>query len=465
MRSNRSEGRRAADAAPAATPAPGERPPLGVKRLNSKPVLIAGAALLFVLLAVVFFVTSRPAADSGDVDMAALAGDPTEAATADFLNTDPTAAAPPGSDCQGMDCAAAVAAGQQQQVPAEFGGGVDGGAAQYGPAPQASPYADPYAAQVGGPDPYAVQYAPAPAAPAPAPEQQECGRACRFRQAREARLRGDQGAAGQQQEAARPSYQPDATGLMPEGYYAAMRDSVLTADLAQHYGITPAALGGGRDSGQNRPGGTAGATVAVGASVVARSPYVVSAGTLIPASLVTGINSDLCGDVKAVVTRDVYEARIRTVLIPAGSELLGTCDNQIATGQARLAVAWTHVRFPDGRGLTLPGLPTHSGSGASGVRDRVNNHWGRVFGTAILLSAVGAGAQLAIPQDAEEGLSPAATAATAAAATLTELATEILRKNVEVKPTIEIRPATPFVVFVAADLDVGAPSRRGGGTW
>lgn len=461
MRSNRSEGRRAGDAATATAPAPGDRPPLSVKRLNGKPVVIAGAALLFVLLAVVFFVTSRPAADSGDVDVAALGGDPTEAATADFLNTDPTAAAPPGPDCQGLDCAAAVAAGQQQ-LPAEFGGGVDAGAAQYGT--QAAPYADPYAAQMGGPDPFAVQYAPAPAAPAPALEQQECGRSCRFRQAREARLRGDQGAAGQQQEAARPSYQPDATGLMPESYYAAMRDSVLTADLAQHYGITPDALGR-RDSGQNRPGGTAGATVAVGASVVARSPYVVSAGTLIPASLVTGINSDLCGDVKAVVTRDVYDARIRTVLIPAGSELLGTCDNQVATGQARLAIAWTHLRFPDGRGLTLPGLPAHSGSGASGVRDRVNNHWGRVFGTAILLSAVGAGAQLAIPQDAEEGLSPAATAATAAAATLTELATEILRKNVEVKPTIEIRPATPFVVFVAADLDVGAPSRRGGGAW
>jgi type IV secretory pathway VirB10-like protein len=289
---------------------------------------------------------------------------------------------------------------------------------------------------------------------------QECDRRCQFRQARTTRLRGDNGTAEQQHlTPERPSYQRDAMGLMPDDYYAAMTDSIITADLAQHYGVTPEMLRG--DSGRNQPRPSAPASAAARPA----SPWVVAAGTLIPASLVTGINSDLCGDVKAVVTRDVYDARIQTVLIPAGTELLGTCDNQIATGQARLAIAWTHLRFPSGRGVALPGLPTHSGSGASGVRDRVNNHYARVFGTAVLLSALGAGAQLAIPQDSETSLSPAATAATAAAATLTELATEILRKNIEVKPTIEIRPATPFVVFVATDLDVGAPSGRRAGSW
>ena len=184
---------------------------------------------------------------------------------------------------------------------------------------------------------------------------------------------------------------------------------------------------------------------------------------MIPAALVTGINSDICGDVKAVVTRDVFDVRQRFLVVPAGTELLGSCGNSVSAGQARLAVAWTRLRLPDGRSVSLPGLPTHSPTGESGVRDRVNNHWGRVFGTAVLLSAIGAGVQLGIPQETEGGTqSPSQTAATAAATELSTLATEILRRNLEVKPTIEIRPATPFTVFVAADLDVGAPVRRRG---
>lgn len=461
MRSDRSDKRRSGDTpvdAPA-PPAPGDRPRLDIKRLNSKPVVIAGAALLFVLLAVVFFVTSRPGADEiAPADLSALGGDPSEPATAEFLNTDPAAEPPPGPDCQGLDCAAAIAAGQTP-----FGMPVDPAASAAMPTgsypPAGFPTADYGTAPMG--DPYAVQYAPASgatAAPTP-PEQPECDRRCRFRQAREARLRGDDGASEASTTAqARPSYTADAMGLMPDNFYAAMTDSIITADLAQHYGVTPELLVGRGSSPQRRVQPTAPAAAPP-------SPFVVAAGTLIPAALVTGINSDICGDVKAVVTRDVYDARIRTVLIPAGTELLGTCGNQIATGQARLAIAWTHLRFPSGRGVTLPGLPTHAGTGASGVRDRVNNHYGRVFGTAVLLSALGAGAQLAIPQDEAAAMSPATTAATAAAATLTELATEILRKNLAVKPTIEIRAATPFVVFVAADLDVGAPSRRGGGAW
>jgi type IV secretion system protein TrbI len=465
MGSDRSEARRAADSTPPPAPAPGERPALDVKRLNSKPVVIAGAALLFVILAVVFFVTSRPAnAGGGDVDVSALGGDATQAGTAEFLNNDPAAPPPPGPACQGLECAAVVAAGQTP-VP---GMADTTAAAMYGtqPMPGGAYPADPYAVAPGV-DPYAVQYAPPPAAaaPAPAPEQQECDRRCRFRQAREARLRGDNAGAAAGAVAARPSYQPDAMGLMPDNYYAAMTDSIITADLAQHYGVTPGMLTG--DSGRNgtRSGAATAQPSRQQAAPAPRSPYVVTAGTIIPASLVTAINTEQCGDVTAQVTRDVYDARMQHVLIPAGSQLLGTCDNQVAAGQTRLAVAWTQLRFPTGRTVVLPGMPSHSADGSAGVRDKVNNHWGRVFGTAILLSAISAGTQLAIPQDADGGMSPASTAATAAAAELSSVATEILRKQMDVKPTLDLRTALPFVVFVAADLDVGAPSRRGGGTW
>lgn len=458
---------------------PGTTPRPGVKRLSSKPVVIAGSALMFVVLAVVFLVTSRPKADDAAAGFQA-GGAPEGPATAEFLNTDPTAAPPPGPDCQGMECAASVAA-REPGVSAQDSAVLAAAAAQqlYGGEPSAYPAASARAMQQG--DPYAMTYGPEPeAAPAAAPAAQECDRRCRYRTARGARLSSD-GAGAVVAAPASPGQQfrPGPDGLMPEAYYATVADSLMRVELSA-LGVTSSpAADAGPYSGRNASGASQLATTSTAepgraapapqAPSTPPSPYVVSAGTLIPAALVTGINSDLCGNVKAVVTRDVYDARLRLVLIPAGAELLGTCSDQVAGGQARLAVAWTRVRFPDGRTLALPGLPSHSSDGRSGVRDRVNNHWGRVFGTAVLLSALSAGVQLGIPQETDGGsMSPAQTAATAAAAELSTLATEILRRNLEVKPTIEIRPATAFVVFVAADLDVGAPAprpRAGGAQW
>jgi len=432
-----------------------------VKRLSSRPVVIAGAALMFVVLAVAFLVTSRPKPNDANAAAAGFTGAaPDGPAAPEFMNSDPAAPAVPGPACQGMECAAGVAAGQ---APVPNGAAVEDSDA----ATPAAPGADASSPQT---DPYAVSYGPPPeAAPPAAPAQQECGRGCRYRTARASRLVNDDGTAASS--AATPAASPGtqfragADGSMPDAYYSALADSMLRAELsaaaphsdrnAEHTQLaTSPAEGAGR---------------AAAAPSAPRTPYVVPAGTIVSAALVTGINSDLCGAVKAVVTRDVYDAQQRTVLIPAGAELLGSCGDQIAAGQARLAVAWTTLRFPSGRTLALPGMPTHSPNGASGVRDRTNNHWGRVFGTALLLSALGAGTQLGIPQDTDGStVSPSQTAATAAATELSTLATEILRRNLEVKPTIEIRPATPFVVFVAADLDVGAPataSRTGGARW
>jgi type IV secretion system protein VirB10 len=451
---------------------PGSTPRPDVKRLSSKPVVIAGAALLFVVLAVVFLVTSRPKAGDG-APAGPGGGAPEGPATAEFLNTEPTAAPPPGPACQGMECAANVAGGGAPRAGAADSAAFAAAAAQqsYGASPGAYPAAGAGAAPQGA-DPYAASYGPALEASAPAaPAAPECDRRCRYRAACGARLPSE-GAGASTEAPASPGQQfrPGPDGLMPDAYYTALADSMMRAELSA-YGSSSDAAGTAPHSGRNAaaapqlataPAADAGrAAPAPQAPASPSSPYVVSAGTLIPAALVTGINSDLCGNVKAVVTRDVYDARLRVVLIPAGAELLGTCSDQVAGGQARLAIAWTRVRFPDGRTLALPGLPTHSQDGRSGVRDRVNNHWGRVFGTAVLLSALGAGVQLGVPQETDgASMSPAQTAATAAATELSTLATEILRRNLEVKPTIEIRPATPFVVFVATDLDVGAPSPR-----
>jgi hypothetical protein len=165
---------------------------------------------------------------------------------------------------------------------------------------------------------------------------------------------------------------------------------------------------------------------------------------MLPAVLLTEINSDLPGDVLAQVAHDVYDSRDQqALLIPKGARLIGTYDSDVSSNQRRLFVAWTRVIFPDGRSLALPGLETKDRSGAGGVADRVEQHRRRTFGTAALLSLVGAGAQLAQPNGGygPVGAYPSAgqVAAGAAGQQLAQVATEMLRKQMDVQPTIRIR--------------------------
>lgn len=191
---------------------------------------------------------------------------------------------------------------------------------------------------------------------------------------------------------------------------------------------------------------------------------VLSAGTVVPAALVTGIHSDLPGAVVAQVTRNVYDSRTqRDVLIPAGSRLVGEYDDQVAYGQDRALVAWTRLIFPDGRSVSLPGLPAHDLRGQSGLRDRVDRHTARLFGSAVLLAAVGAGVDLASP-DGTGGVfgsqSPQETAARQVAIELSRVATEVVRRGLDVQPTVSVRPGFRFYVFLARDLAFAAPYRE-----
>lgn len=192
----------------------------------------------------------------------------------------------------------------------------------------------------------------------------------------------------------------------------------------------------------------------------AGSPYTLRAGTVIPGLLVTGITSDLPGDLVGQVSRDVYDSRTqRIVLIPKGARLLGTYDNQIAAGEGRLLVAWTRLILPDGRSLRLPGLALKDLEGQTGAKDRVDTHWQRVFGKALLLSAISAGAQLSQPQQTSIFAPPSAgqVAAGALGQELSNVALEILRRGMDIPPTITIRPGQPFNVFLSGDLVFDAP--------
>ena len=187
----------------------------------------------------------------------------------------------------------------------------------------------------------------------------------------------------------------------------------------------------------------------------AGSPYTLRAGTVIPGLLLTGINSDLPGDLVAQVSRDVYDSRTqRTLLIPRGARLICTYDNQVVAGQGRLLVAWTRLILPDGRSVQLPGLALKDLQGQTGAKDRVDTHWQRVFGKALLLSAISAGVQLSQPQQASALAPPSAgqVAAGALGQELSNVALEVLRRGMDVVPTITIRQGQPFNVFLNGDL-------------
>lgn len=260
-----------------------------------------------------------------------------------------------------------------------------------------------------------------------------------------------------------------ATGPYP-GLEAAMSAASdgLPAHGAAAYGIAPgAALG-------DAPGGASGSAQArdryaefLAASaedqaptyIASRleepmSPYQIMAGTLLPAMLVTGINSDLPGEILAQVTRNVYDSQQRFLLIPRGTKIIGRYDDQIALGQSRVLIAWTRLILPDGRSLSLPGLPTQDLRGNTGLRDKVDNHYKRLYGQATLLSIIGAGAQLSQPQQGSVFTPPSAGQVTAGALgqELSRVSMETIRRNMDVRPTLQVRPGTPFYIFLERDI-------------
>lgn len=184
------------------------------------------------------------------------------------------------------------------------------------------------------------------------------------------------------------------------------------------------------------------------------SPYVVSAGTLIPALFLTGINSDLPGQISAQVTQPVYDTPTgRHVVIPQGSVLIGSYDSRVTFGQNRVLLVWQRLRFPNGASLNLDAMPGVDMSGYAGVRDKVNNHWGKVASSVILTSvlaaavAVSEGDQFsAFQQSAEQE------AAQGAGRAVNQAGQQIVQRSLKIQPTLEIRPGQRVAVMVNKDL-------------
>jgi type IV secretory pathway VirB10-like protein len=183
------------------------------------------------------------------------------------------------------------------------------------------------------------------------------------------------------------------------------------------------------------------------------SPYQVMAGTIIPAALVTGINSDLPGQVIANVTEAVYDtATGRFLLIPQGSRLIGRYDSQVAFGQRRVLLVWTRLILPDTSSISLDRLPGIDPAGYAGLEDGVDWHWDRILAGAALSTLLGVGAELAAPNNSGNTGSVTIAVRQSAQDTVNQVGQEITKRNLSIQPTLTIRPGFPMRVMVNKDL-------------
>jgi type IV secretion system protein VirB10 len=183
------------------------------------------------------------------------------------------------------------------------------------------------------------------------------------------------------------------------------------------------------------------------------SPYQVMAGTVIAGALVTGIKSDLPGDVIATVTEPVYDtATGKFVLIPQGSRILGRYNSQVSYGQSRVQVVWNRVILPDTSSLTLDNLAGADPAGYAGLEDGVDWHWDRIFAGAALTTLLGVGAELAAPENRQNGDRVINAGRNSLQDSVNQVGQEMTRRNLNIQPTLTERPGLPVRIIVNRDL-------------
>ena len=188
-------------------------------------------------------------------------------------------------------------------------------------------------------------------------------------------------------------------------------------------------------------------------------------GAVIPGVMVTGINSDLPGNIISQVSQNVFDSATgKHLLLPQGAKLFGVYDSRVIYGQERVLVAWNRVVFPDGSSITLGAMPGSDMAGNAGYTDEVNNHYFRIFGSAVLMSLMSGG--MAYTMDSLDNSNSESDKPTlqnemgsALAAQLGQATLQLLQKNLNIKPTLEIRPGYQFNVIVTKDLVFERPYR------
>ncbi len=180
------------------------------------------------------------------------------------------------------------------------------------------------------------------------------------------------------------------------------------------------------------------------------SPYVVQAGAVIAAAMLTGLRSDLPGQVTAQVTQNVYDGPTgRTLLIPQGARLIGQYDAEVTFGQSRVLLVWTRLILPNGRSVVLERQPGADAAGYAGLEDGVDNHWTQLFRAAILSTLLSVGSEAGSSSDEDDLLQAFRRGASDS---ISQAGRQVVGRSLDVQPTLTVRPGFPVRVIVTRDL-------------
>jgi type IV secretion system protein VirB10 len=179
------------------------------------------------------------------------------------------------------------------------------------------------------------------------------------------------------------------------------------------------------------------------------SSYILQAGSLIPAALITGIRSDLPGQITAQVTQNVYDSPTgRILLIPQGARLVGDYDSEITAGQERVLLAWDRLILPGGRSIRLDRQPGTDARGMAGLADRTDHHWGSMLRAALVSTLLGVGVELG--SDGDDAIVRALR--DGSQDTINQSGRRLVERQMNVPPTLTIRPGFALRVLVTRDL-------------
>ncbi|WP_192254214.1 TrbI/VirB10 family protein [Mesorhizobium silamurunense] len=180
------------------------------------------------------------------------------------------------------------------------------------------------------------------------------------------------------------------------------------------------------------------------------SPYVLQAGAVIPAALITGIRSDLPGQITAQVTENVYDSPTgRALLIPQGTRIIGEYDNGVGFGQRRVLLVWSRLIFPNGHSIVLERQPGADTQGYAGLEDGVDFHWGELFKAAALSTILSVGAEAGSSGQESEIVRALRSGASDS---VSQVGQQIVERQLQIAPTLTIRPGFPVRVIVTHDL-------------
>lgn len=182
------------------------------------------------------------------------------------------------------------------------------------------------------------------------------------------------------------------------------------------------------------------------------SNFELHVGTIIPAVLISGMNSDIPGALIAQVSQNVYDSATgKHLLIPQGAKLFGVYDSNVSYGQSRAVSAWTRINYPDGTRLNLGGMGGMDVEGYSGFKDQVDNHYWKTFGNALLLGMISGVAQASISEGSRSGDTQSAIA-DGVTQQFAQTGSSLIQRNLDVQPTIKIRPGYKFNIMVNKDI-------------